>query len=155
MTFVPLRKHPRKGEILAAIPALAFKVLSRSREGGKDWAPMVDLRAVTRAYEAMAMGHIRDGLKTAILNDSHLITYSMGSPWYAPRQFFLIEQFFIRIAPGPTDLAFAALDDLAKEEEADAIVMATAFAPNDADLAATYARYGYSQQSTQHIKQLR
>lgn len=155
MAYVPLSNSPLKDDILAQAPALAFSVLSRQRGGGKDWERRTDLDAVLELYRLMADGSEPYGLKTVILNGTHLLTYSISSPWYNPSARWLVEQFFIRIRPGhDPSPAYAAIEEVARDEAADTIVLATAFAPDDEALGETYSKYGYTKQSTQHIKQL-
>lgn len=135
-------------------PEIAAAVMQRSVRDGKDWDNRLDIEAALDVFQALADGKEIPGLMAVVLNDSHLLVYALGSPWWTNRKTWLTEQFFIRIGRGSADGAFNDLDEFAKSLGCSSIVMATSLAANDEALGRLYARHGYSPQSSQHIKDL-
>lgn len=149
MTYTPLCEHPKRNEWLAAAPEVLARVLLRSN---KEWARAVDTGASVKTLADLIRECEHAGLSAAVLNDSHLLIYTVASPWYAPNEKLIVEQFFVRMDRGQTDEALAALDLLAKDLGATGAVMATSLAANDAALGRLLTRYGYSAMSSQHFK---
>lgn len=135
-------------------PEIAAVVMQRSGRDGKDWAARLETDSALAIFQRLADGEDIPGLQAVILNDSHLLVYSLGHPWWTKDKAWLIEQFFIRIGRGPAAGAFHDLDELAKSLGATTVVMATSLAANDQALGRLYARHGYTPQSSQHIKEL-
>jgi hypothetical protein len=123
--------------------------------GGKDWAGKVDPARAIAALRQLAEEPAEDAaLFAVVLNDTHLLVFTLAAPWYANAgDRWLVEQFFIRIAPGDAAGAYEAIDLVAEDFQASHIIMATAFAKDDAALGKVYERYGYAQQSAQFVKE--
>ncbi|MES1979735.1 MAG: hypothetical protein V4451_16975 [Pseudomonadota bacterium] len=154
MAAVPFHEYPHRGELMKRAPEIMDAVLRRSAGKGKDWEGRMDTEAAIEIAQALADGQDIPGLQATVLNNSHLVIYSLGSPWYACTKVWFIEQFFIRIGRGPVACALHDLEDLARALGASTIVMATSLAANDSALGRLYAQHGYSGQSTQHFKEL-
>jgi len=122
-------------------------------KGGKQWASVLDVESALELLEELAETPVVAGVRAAILNGTHLFVYSVASPWYARNKVILAEQFFLRIAPGDSKGAYEAIEALASDFEATHIVMATALAKDDARLGMLYEAQGYTQQSTQYVKE--
>jgi hypothetical protein len=135
-------------------PELAASVMQRSERDGKDWDNRLDIEPALDTFQALADGKEIPGLQAVVLNDSHLLVYGIGHPWWTNHKKWLIEQFFIRIGRGSADAAFHDLDEFAKSLGCSSIVMATSLAASDEALGRLYAKHGYSPQSSQHIKEL-
>jgi hypothetical protein len=129
-------------------------MVERSAESGKTWATRLE---PTQALQAFAKlldgGELPNGVKAVMLEDSHVLLYAVSSPWWNTDR-WLSEQFFIRVGRGSTDKAMAALDSLARGLGCTQIVFATSLAARDVSLSRLLSRFGYSQESTQHIKDL-
>lgn len=154
MSYVYLRDHPHKDKILELAPRIVGRFASRltSRGKGDEWLDRLDYEAVMDSYHDMAYLPASPGLDTVILAGTHLLTFSIGAPWFNPGKRWLTEQFFTRIGTGPAASAYEALDDLARDLRVDATVMATSLAPNDEALGKLYEEQGYRLQSSQYIK---
>jgi len=135
-------------------PEIMASVMQRASGKGKNWDSRTDIEAAIAIAQALADGQDIPGLQAAVLNNSHLLIYNIGSPWFSSSKVWLIEQFFIRIGRGPVACAMRDLDDLARAQGATTVVMATSLAANDTALGRLYAQHGYGAQSTQHIKEL-
>lgn len=135
-------------------PEIMASVMQRASGKGKTWENRTDIEAAIAVAQALADGQDIPGLQATVLNNSHLLVYSVGSPWYASSSKWLIEQFFIRIGRGTVGCALNDLDELARQLGATTVVMATSLAANDAALGRLYAQHGYSSQSSQHFKEL-
>lgn len=125
------------------------------RQGRKAWGDMVDFDKALEQIQLMANVDTAFGqnLFAVVLNGTHLFVFSVSNPWYAPLERWLVEQFFLRIAPGDAGGAYEAIELVAKDFQASRIIMATAFAANDAALGKVYQAHGYTQQSTQYVKE--
>ena len=154
MAAVPFHEYPHRGELMKRAPEIMDAVMRRSAGKGKDWGGRIDVEGAIAVAQALANGQEIAGLEAYVLNNSHLLIFSMGAPWYAFREVWLIEQFFIRIGRGPLDAALHDLDILARDRSAKRIVMATSLAADDSALGRLYGRNGYRPDSTQHIKDL-
>lgn len=147
--YTHLCSHPKRLEWLAAAPEILARVLIRSQ---KEWARTVDTAAAVRQVAGLVREAEHNGLSAVVLNNSHLLIYQLGGPWYAPYEKLIIEQFFVRLDKGPTSEALAAIDLLAKDLGATGVVMATSLAANDKALGRLLGRFGYSPMSSQHYR---
>lgn len=149
--YVALCEHPKRDAWFAAAPDMLARVLLRSNKG---WARTVDTQAAVKVVSGLVQDYEHAGLSAAVLHDSHLLIYSVGSPWYAPTEKLIIEQFFVRVDKGSTEEALAALDLLAKDLGATGVVMATSLAANDKALGRLLGRFGYTSMSSQHWRDI-
>lgn len=154
MAAVPFHEYPHRASLMQRAPAIMDGVLRRLGGRGKHWDDRIEVDGAISVAQALADGIEIPGLQAAVLNNSHLLIYSLGAPWFNSSQRWLIEQFFIRIDRGPTVFAFRDLEDLARASGASRIVMATSLAASDEALGRLYAQNGYSPESSQHIKDL-
>lgn len=154
MAAVPFHEYPQREALMQRAPEIMAAVLRRSGGRGKHWDDRVEVDGAICVAQALADGTEIPGLQASVLSNSHLLIYSLGSPWFSNSQVWLIEQFFIRIGKGSVGAAFRDLEDLARASGARRIVMATSLAANDAALGRLYAQNGYSPESSQHIKDL-
>lgn len=155
--YIPLDQLPeRQKEFLLEngrkIIDRVFARLTSRGSKGDEWTGRVDVDAAWQVFERLLEGETIQGLNAVVLNGSHLFIYSLGAAWFNPDEPWLIEQFFIRLFPGPSDGAFEAIEELAEDLGASATVMATSLAPDDASLGRLYEAHGYRLQSSQYIK---
>jgi hypothetical protein len=129
------------------------QMIARSAESGKDWATRLDANLALARFATLLDGDEVPGIKAVVLGDSHVLLYSISTPWWGGPP-WLAEQFYVRVAKGPTSYAMQAVEDLAKDNECKTIVFATSLAARDDGLSRLLRRYGYTQESTQHIKDL-
>lgn len=153
MAAVPFHLYPHKDALMQRAPEIAASVMQRSERDGKDWDNRLESEAALAIFQRLADGEDIPGLQAVILNDSHLLVYSLGHPWWCKDKAWMIEQFFIRIDRGPASGAFHDLDELAKSLGCTTVVMATSLAANDQALGRLYAKHGYRPQSSQHFKE--
>jgi hypothetical protein len=151
---VPFHQYPHRAELMERAPQIMDGVMRRSGGRGKHWDDRIEVDGAICVAQALADGVEIPGLQASVLSNSHLLIYTLGSPWFNSSKVWLIEQFFIRIDRGPVGFAFRDLEDLARAQGASRIVMATSLAANDAALGRLYAQNGYSPESSQHIKDL-
>lgn len=135
----------------------APEVISRLQRKSKDaWFEHIDTDRVVETLQMLSRGLHPNGLSAAILNNSHLLVYSLGGPWFTiGGERWLVEQFFMRVDHGEEAGAYEALELLAEDLGASRIIMATALARRDEALGKVYERYGYAKQSSQYVKEAR
>lgn len=135
----------------------APEVIARLQQRSKgEWFENIDTTRVVETLRKLGQGLHPGGLSAAILNNSHLLVYSLGGPWFAQDgERWLIEQFFMRVDAGEEAGAYEALELLAEDLGASRIIMATALARRDEALGKVYERYGYAKQSSQYVKEAR
>lgn len=145
--FTQEREH-----LLLGLPELAEKFLSRAERKGKNWKNLVDPHAIYYHMEQALTGNSQD--LTVVVNDAgtHLLMYSLGSIWWG-KGTMLIEQFYCRFRSGPAGDVLGEIEALGRDIGCSAVVFATSLA-NDKALGRLLARQGYTQESTQHIKEL-
>ena len=148
--YTPLVEYADRYTLLWKAPDEMKRVFAKSKP---EWEKSIDFDGALRTIQRIADGRPVQGVDAVILNDSHLFVYSVLSPWWQPGERWLTEQFFVRIGRGFTSCAFHAIDLLAEDYRASKIVMATGLAKSDEALGKLYRRFGYSQQSTQHVKE--
>lgn len=126
------------------------KVIQKSTKGWAATLPVDTLVNIVREYAdgEQPVPHVH----ATVLAGSHLLLWGLASPWYAPGQVWLLEEFFLRVGVGSLDDALASLDSLAQEVHATGVVMATALARSDAALGRLLAARGYSPMNSQHFK---
>lgn len=152
--YKPLHEHEAIKELITRdMKAIYAAVLSRSERDGKDWNNRVNANDALEVIVSLMFNEGPPGLEAVVLNDSHLLLFSVGNPWWSKTP-WLIEQFYIRLARGPSDKALAALDELAADRKCTSIVFGTSMAAKDAALARLLGRAGYTPQSQQLIKEL-
>lgn len=153
MPAVPFHQHPLRHDLLQRSPELAAAVIARAAAGGKGWDKLLDLDACFTVFHVLGEQEACGDLRAAIVGDSsHFIAYSVGSLWFMPKTPLLLEQFFIRVGRGLSEQAVGDIEALAQSIGCKGVLMATSLAPSDAALGRLYARHGYSQESTQHLK---
>ncbi len=128
-------------------------MMARSSESGKSWATRIDPDLALKQFARLLDGQPVPGVKAVMLGDSHVLLYSVSTPWWGGAP-WLAEQFYVRVGRGPVDTAMRAIEQLAEHEQCGTIVFATSLAARDASLSRLLFSYGYSQESTQHIKDL-
>lgn len=148
--YEPFEEYSERYTLLWEAPDLIASTFARTT---KLWEGTTDVTGALDVFHRIADGNQPPGLDAVVLNGSHLLLYSLAAPWWNPTEVWLSEQFFIRIGRGPTACAFAAIEQLASDLGASHIVMATGLAKSDEALGKLYSRFGYSQQSTQHVKE--
>lgn len=145
------KEHPMQPRLLHNIDLLVGRFIRRAQQAGKSFGQMIDPDATFIAVHAALEGEHPE-LQAVVLGDTHILLYSLARPWWSCET-WLIEQFYGRIAKGQSDplgsLDFFAGDHLGVSK----IVFGTTLA-NDAALGRLLAQSGYTQQSTQYIKEL-
>lgn len=122
------------------------------RKSGKSWLENgFSKEDALNVWNALGRGESPFGLHAAVLNDSHVLVFTFGKPWYAKGN-WIIEQFFLRVGKGSSKDAFAAIDLLAEKLGATGITMATSMAADDSALGRLLGTNGYSPMSQQHFK---
>jgi hypothetical protein len=152
LAATPFHQHPLRHELLARAPQLAAIVLERASAGGKGWDKVLDLDACLTVFHILGEQESCGDLRAVIVNDSHFLAYSVGVLWFMPKTPLLLEQFLMRVDRGSSDQAMDDIEALAASIGCKGVLMATSLAPSDAALGRLYARRGYSQESTQHLK---
>lgn len=151
MQYLLFEDYPEKDTLIRNAQTLLNRAL---RHGRKQWGQMLNMdKAMDRIKCIATKGLDCQGIFGVVLNGTHLLLFSVAPLWFMDDP-VLVEQFFIRIAPGPEAGAYAALEQLARDLELSHIVMATAFAGRDEALGKVYEHYGYSKQSSQYIKEV-
>lgn len=152
--FTPAHEHPLAGYLLANSRQLYWTMLGRSERDGKSFADLIDHNAALSTVESLLRGEPSEGVQAVILNDSHLLVYSVGAPWFAGQDVWLIEQFYMRVGRGSSDAALDAVDELGRSLGCSTVVFGTSLAPSDKALGRLLERRGYLPQSSQLIKEL-
>lgn len=145
----PAREHPLYQQIWDAVPELFDKAVQRADRDGKHWAH----RLTKDAAVAKVRGILDDevaGIYAVVLADTHLMFVSVGNMWWSEKP-WLIEQWYMRVAPGRSD-PMAAIDKMAADLGCESIAFGTSLAPNDRALGRLLERSGYRLESTQYIK---
>lgn len=153
-TFTPAHEHPLAGYLLENIERLCQEAVHRSRRDGKSFADLIDHEKALATVLGLLRGEQLSGIDAAVLNDSHLLVYSVGAPWFSGEAVWLIEQFYIRVGPGSSTAALAAVDELGRSLGCSAVVFGTSLAASDKALGRLLVRQGYLPQSSQLIKEL-
>jgi len=149
LTLIPFHEHPLRDEWLANSEKLIEQIV---RKSGKTWTENgFSKEAALTVWNQLAQGEEPYGLHAAVLNDSHILVFTFGTPWYAKGK-WIIEQFFLRIGKGSSKDAFDAIDLLAAKLGASGVTMATSLASDDSALGRLLASHGYSPMSSQHFK---
>lgn len=149
LILTPLHAWQGLSNFLANSEATLDAIIKRSQ---KDWARALDRPAALAVMHKLAQDNGPYGLQATVLNDSHLLVWTFGGPWYAPTEKWITEQFFLRLGRGSTDAAFDAIDLLKERTGASGVIMATSLAKNDEALGRLLARHGYMPMSSQHFK---
>lgn len=154
LTYKPLHEHEAAKAILTKdMRTIYDRVLSTSGRDGKGWDNRINPDDALEIIVALMFNDGPPGLEAVVLNDSHLLLFNVGSPWWSKTP-WLIEQFYLRLARGSAPAALAAIDTLAKDRACTSVVFGTSMAANDFALARLLGRAGYSPQSQQLIKEL-
>lgn len=112
----------------------------------KEWFKFVDVEHVLTLIQTGLM-------PTALLDDSYLVLYTIGAPWYHPSIQFVQEQLVLRVGAGGTLRKVTDfLEHKAKFHNAAGVAVGTALAHNDESLKRMYAKRGYNQQGVQLLK---
>lgn len=143
-------EYPERDTLIRNAQTLFKRALRHQK---KQWGDIVDFDQAMSVIKYIADHGQFAGIRAVVLNGTHLLFYSVGNLWFIKTP-VLVEQFFIRIAPGPEAGAYAELDELARELGLSHIIMATAFAGSDEALGSVYERHGYTKQSSQYIKEV-
>jgi len=155
--YTLLSQHPLAEVLWAQRDRLFDQLIERSSRDGKTWGTRTDKEAawgkLLPLFFQPATTLQQGQLAGWVLNDSHLVFCSLGSPWWTEDVWF-IEQFFLRVGKGSNTAAMLALDILALDLGATTIVFGTSLAANDAALGRLLGRAGYTPQSQQYIKEL-
>ncbi len=154
MAAVPLHQHPRRHDIVDAMRQRAPAIMARSSRSGKTWAAIVDVDAALEIFEWLCENEsYAELLRAVIVGESHFLAYAVSPMWFAPGRPWLVEQFFLRVAPGDHLLAMADIDQLAQSVGARGTVMATMLAPDDEALGRLFEQDGYRKQCSQYLKE--
>lgn len=154
MSVVPLHQHPARHDLMARAPQMCAAVFERSARDGKTWATFLDADACIATFAWLAEQEDLQGLRCAIVNDSHLLAYCVAPMWFAPTKPLLVEQFFLRVGRGSSDEAMAQIKLFALEQGCAGVLMATMLAPDDEALGRLYERHGGRQHSSQYLMEL-
>lgn len=131
------------------------KLTSVIRRSSKQWADTaLEMEEALAVFYKLTMQAEYQGMKAVMLNDSHLLMYTVGSTWYAPHKKILLEQFYLRVGRGSGPEALEEIKELARAEGATGIIMATSLASNDAALGRLLAQSGYSPMSSMHYMEV-
>jgi hypothetical protein len=143
------REHPLFRQIYDSAAELFDRAVARSTRDGKTWHLRLNKEeAVAQARKVLDGSAI--GVYAFILCDTHLLFVSVGRMWWETQP-WLIEQWYLRIAPGRSD-PLAAVDMLATDLGCSAVAFGTSLAANDAALGRMLTSKGYRLESTQYIK---
>lgn len=154
MAYKPLHEHePIKALITRDMQAIYDNVLSRSARDGKNWDMRINPADALDVIVNLMFNTGPPGLEAVVLNDSHVLLFSVGNPWWSKTP-WLVEQFYIRLARGPSSIALADVDQLARDRNCTSIVFGTSLSADDEALSRLLARAGYQPQSRQLIKEL-
>lgn len=118
----------------------------------KEWSRTITVDEALGTLKLLSQDNGPYGIQATVLNDSHLLVWTFGAPWYAVGEKWITEQFFVRIGRGKSSDAFAAIDRLAAKIGATGIVMATSLAHNDEALGKILVNEGYTGMSSQYFK---
>lgn len=129
-------------------------VLERSARDGKVWAEFLDKDACLHIWQHLAEHEDMGGLRCVIVNDSHLFAFCVSPMWFAPTKPLLIEQFFMRVGRGSSDVAIDDIKALGTSLGCKAVLMATMLAPDDEALGRLYERHGGTKHSSQYLMEL-
>jgi hypothetical protein len=152
--YKPLHEHePIKALITRDMQTLYDTVLARSSRDGKDWDSRINPSDALDVIVSLMFNAGPPDLEAVVLNDSHLLLFSVGNPWWSKTP-WLIEQFYIRLARGTSSAALMAVDQLARDRSCTSIIFGTSLAADDEALSRLLARAGYQPQSRQLIKEL-
>lgn len=154
MPAVPFHQHPMRDELIARAPELAQAVLARSGREGKRWAEFLDVDACVGVFDWLAQHEDLQGLRAAIVGESHFFAYCVAPMWFAPTRPLLVEQFFMRVARGSCDAAMEDIKQLGRDCGCWGVLMATMLAPDDAALGRLYERHGGTQHSSQYLMEI-
>lgn len=152
--FTPAHEHPLAGYLIANSVRLYEGVLDRSLRDNKRFADNIDHDAALGTVILLLQGNDIPGINAVILNDSHLLVYSVAQPWFSGSELWLIEQFYMRVGRGSSDAALDAVDELGRSLDCGRVVFGTSLAPSDKALGRLLERRGYLPQSSQLIKEL-
>lgn len=125
----------------------------RAAQGGKNWEHLIDKdEARVTLYRLLDDEH---PYLNIWISDSgtHLFIGAVSPMWWSKKP-WLLEQMFCRIRPGPVGNLWQELDDLGRDLGCAAIVFGTSLAKRDAALGRLLVRGGYTQESTQYIKEI-
>lgn len=128
--------------------------MERAGRDGKAFGGLLDMDVAVGVVSLLAEREDVDGLRAVIANDSHLLVFIVAPVWFNPLSRLLVEQFFMRVSRGPHTAALADIEQLARDEGASGVLMATMLAADDEALGRLFARRGYRKQSTQHFLEL-
>ena len=152
--FTPAHEHPLAPYLLANCVELYEAMIGRSLRDNKRFADNIDHDAALGTVVSLLQGAELPGINAVILNDSHLLVYSVAQPWFSGTELWLIEQFYMRVGRGNSDAALDAVDDLGRSLGCGRVVFGTSLAASDKALGRLLERRGYSPQSSQLIKEL-
>ena len=98
---------------------------------------------------------LKQEVDSVILDDTYLLVYSVGSPWYS-RETVVSEDMVLRLSPGShfsvvTDF----LDDLANEHDASVILTGGALSRSSRAITRLYERAGYTLEGIPHLTKRR
>lgn len=103
-------------------------------------------------FLGLCRGEYMDGLQGVVLNDTHLFLYTVSRLWFKKGD-WLIEQFYMRLNPRLIGNPLETLTGFARALDVQGIIFATMMA-NDNALGSLLQGAGYTQQSTQYVKEL-
>lgn len=154
MPAVPFHLHARRHEFLADMHQRAPVVMARSRRQGKTWAAIIDVESALGIFAWLAENETyADHLRAVIVGESHFFAYAVSPMWFAPAKPWLVEQFFLRVAPGEHQHAMADIDAMAQALGVRGTLMATMLAPDDEALGRLFEQGGYRKQCSQYLKE--
>ena len=119
-------------------------------EGSKAWMNLIDLKEGTDRL-------FRGEIPSFIVAETYLLVAAPAVPWYANDDTrVLSEHIVIKVYDGPGKFqdVVGALHALARYWDCRAICVGTALAPVDNALARLYARYGFTKQAYELIKEI-
>lgn len=135
----------QSAQITSSLRKYHAKIAHRTN---KVWFEYVDLDHVLSTILTGAM-------PAAIVDDSYLVMYDHGTPWYNPNITVLEEVMVIKIAPGGSfDNVVAFLQSQGRLHHASFVSVGTALAMQDDTLAGVYQRYGFQTSAHQLVKPL-
>ena len=96
--YTPAHEHPLAGFLIENSANLYASMINRSTSKGKMFADNINHEAAVDAVVGLIKGEPSPhGISAVILNDSHLLVYSVGQPWFGGGETWLIEQFYMRV----------------------------------------------------------
>jgi len=128
-------------------PIIDSAIRKHKLRGGKGWFKYLDLDAVMQGLYVN---------ETYIVDDTYLVSYLVGTPWYADDSItYLEEKLVLRISDEGSSFSVvpAFLEDRRQAHGAVLVGVGTAFALSDRAMSKVYNNHGFHQEAVSLIKE--